>query len=180
MRLRSSWAVLVGVVVALGVFAAPSTSAVTASECDTRANDTPSKLIPCIQTADLWNHMKAFQEIAAQNPGPDGHPSRNSGEPGYKASADYVANLMKQAGYNVTIQTYKFDYYAYTGIPSFSANGHTYVLATDWGPGQSTGTVSGASLEAAEASSPRPHPSRARRADARRPTSPASRSATSP
>jgi hypothetical protein len=69
MRLRSSWAVLVGVVVALGVFAAPSTSAVTASECDTRANDTPSKLIPCIQTADLWNHMKAFQEIADQNRG---------------------------------------------------------------------------------------------------------------
>jgi hypothetical protein len=151
MRLRSSWAVLVGVVVALGVFAAPSTSAVTASECDTRANDTPSKLIPCIQTADLWNHMKAFQEIADQNPGPDGHPSRNSGEPGYKASADYVANLMQQAGYDVTLQKYKFLYYAYTGIPSFSEvspTAKTYVLNDDWGPGQSTGSVT-ASLQPA-------------------------------
>jgi Peptidase family M28/PA domain len=147
MRLRSSWAVLVGVVVALGVFAAPSTSAVTASECDTRANDTPSKLIPCIQTADLWNHMKAFQEIADQNPGPDGHPSRNSGEPGYKASADYVANLMQQAGYNVTLQKYQFLYYAYTGIPSFSEvspTAKTYVLNDDWGPGQSTGSANAA------------------------------------
>jgi hypothetical protein len=147
MRLRSSWAVLAGVVVAIGVFAAPSTSAVTASECDTRANDTPSKLIPCIQTADLWNHMKAFQQIADQNPGPDGHPSRNSGEPGYKASADYVANLMQQAGYDVTLQKYQFLYYAYTGIPSFSEvspTAKTYVLNDDWGPGQSTGNANAA------------------------------------
>jgi hypothetical protein len=139
--------VLAGVVVAIGVFAAPSTSAVTASECDTRANDTPSKLIPCIQTADLWNHMKAFQEIADQNPGPDGHPSRNSGEPGYKASADYVANLMQQAGYDVTLQKYQFLYYAYTGIPSFSEvspTAKTYVLNDDWGPGQSTGSANAA------------------------------------
>jgi len=48
---------------------------------------------------------RPFQTIADDNPSPaDGHPSRNSGEPGYKASADYVANLMKAAGYNVTIQ----------------------------------------------------------------------------
>jgi hypothetical protein len=40
-------------------------------------------------------------------------PSRNSREPGYKASADYVANVMRAAGYDVTIQTYKFDYSAY-------------------------------------------------------------------
>jgi Peptidase family M28/PA domain len=147
MRLRSSWAMLVGVVVALAVFAAPSTSAVTASECDTRANDTPSKLIPCIKTADLWDHMKAFQKIADQNPGPDGHASRNSGEPGYKASADYVADVMKQAGYDVTLQKYKFLYYAYTGIPSFSEvspTAKTYVLNDDWGPGQSTGTANAA------------------------------------
>jgi Peptidase family M28/PA domain len=146
MRLRSSWALLVGVVVALGVFA-PSTSAVTASECDTRANDTPGKLIPCIKTADLWDHMKAFQKIADQNPGPDGHASRNSGEPGYKASADYVADVMKQAGYDVTLQKYQFLYYAYTGIPSFSEvspTAKTYVLNDDWGPGQSTGTANAA------------------------------------
>ena len=56
-----------------------------------RVNDTPDKLLPCIQTEDLWPHMQAFQAIANANPGPDGHPSRNSGEPGYKASVDYVA-----------------------------------------------------------------------------------------
>ena len=33
----------------------------------------------------------------------------NSGEPGYKASADYVAGVMRAAGYDVTLQEYKFD-----------------------------------------------------------------------
>ena len=54
--------------------------------------------------------MKAFQAIADANPGLDGHPSRNSGEPGYLASVQYVAQKMKQAGYDVTIQPYKFTY----------------------------------------------------------------------
>ena len=89
--------------------------------------------------------MEAFQAIADANPSPaDGHPSRNSGEPGYKASADYVANLMKEWGYDVTIQTYKFDYYAYTGTPSFSEvspTSHDYTLSEEWNPGQSLGTA---------------------------------------
>ena len=133
--------------VAVGLLATPSASAITSAQCDARANDTPSKLIECIQTADLWNHMKAFQKIANQNPGPDGHPSRNSGEPGYKASVDYVARLMQQAGYDVTIQPYKFLYYAYIGVPTFtevSPTPHSYTLNTEWGPGQSTGTANAA------------------------------------
>jgi hypothetical protein len=71
-------------------------------------------------------------------------PSRNSGEPGYKASVDYVAGLMAQAGYNVTIQKYKFFYFAYTGIPTFkeiSPTSHDFGVSTEWNPGQSTGTT---------------------------------------
>ena len=49
------------------------------------------------------------------NPSPaDGHPSRNAGGPGYKASVDYVAKVMRDAGYDVTIQPYTFTYSAYT------------------------------------------------------------------
>ncbi len=76
--------------------------------------------------------MRAFQAIADANPAWTATPSRNSGEPGYKASADYVARLMTEAGYNVTIQTYKFFYFAYSGIPSFSEispTAHDYALA---------------------------------------------------
>jgi hypothetical protein len=88
--------------------------------------------------------MRAFQAIADANPGPDGHPSRNSGEPGYRASVDYVANLMRQAGYNVSIQTYQFFYFAFTAVPTFrevSPTSHDYTVVTEWNPGQSTGAT---------------------------------------
>jgi hypothetical protein len=129
---------------AVGQLAPTSASAITSAECDAQVNDTPSKLVACIQTDDLWNHMKAFQAIADANPGPDGHPSRNSGEPGYKASADYVARLMTEAGYDVTIQTYKFFYFAFTGLPVFreiSPTSRDYEVSDDWNPGQSTGST---------------------------------------
>jgi hypothetical protein len=142
---------LCAVVVGLALLAAPSAAAAPPANCDTQVNDTPSKLLPCITKADLWNHMQRFQAIADANPSPaDGHPSRNSGEPGYKASADYVAQVMRDAGYNVTIQQYTFTYYAYTGIPSFSETSptpHDYVLNDEWGPGQSTGTVTGGTVQ---------------------------------
>src|SRR3954453_14323740 len=138
------WVVPLCVTAAL--VAPSSAGAVSSAACNARANDTPKKLVQCIQTDDLWNHMKAFQAIADANPSPaDGHPSRNSGEPGYKASVDYVAKLMKDAGYDVTIQPYKFTYYAYINRPSFSQTApaaHSYALSDDWNPGQSTGTAS--------------------------------------
>jgi hypothetical protein len=156
MRLRRprSWMVLLSVIgLALGLSPVPSASAaVTLAECDARVNDTPSKLVECIQKDHLWNHMQNFQAIADANPSPaDGYASRNSGEPGYKASADYVAKVMKEAGYDVTIQPYKFTYYAYTAKPVFSEvspNPHDYVLSDEWNPGQSTGTAN-ASLQPA-------------------------------
>jgi Zn-dependent M28 family amino/carboxypeptidase len=147
------WVVLTCAAVGLGLAAVPSVRAAAApAPCDTQVNDTPSKLLPCITQTDLWNHMQAFQAIADANPSPaDGHPSRNSGEPGYKASADYVAHMMTQAGYDVHIQTYKFDYFAYTGVPTLSEvspTAHDYAVTTEFNPGQSTGTAN-ASLQPA-------------------------------
>src|SRR5947208_1064195 len=117
-RPRSWFVALCGVVV--GLVAPTHAGAISSAQCDAQVNDTPSKLLPCIQKNDLWKHMQTFQAIADANPGPDGHPSRNSGEPGYKASADYVVSVMKAAGYDVTLQPYTLVYYAYKGTPSFS------------------------------------------------------------
>src|SRR3954452_14749717 len=149
-RLRRHW--IVPLCCAAAVLLVPTAaSAVTSSQCDNRVNDTPEMLVPCIQSTDLWNHMKAFQKIANQNPSPaDFHPSRNSGEPGYKASVDYVAEVMRKAGYNVTVQPYKFTYYAYTAPPTFSEvspNAHDYALSTEWNPGQSVGTTGDAQVQ---------------------------------
>jgi hypothetical protein len=135
---------LAALCVAVWLLVPASAGAVSSASCDRRVNDEPEKLVPCIKTDDLWQHMQAFQAIADANPGPDGHASRNSGEPGYRASVDYVAELMRQAGYDVTIQSYRFDYFAYQGVPSMSELSpiaHDYMLVTEWNPGRSLGSA---------------------------------------
>src|SRR3954447_11899998 len=150
MRLRC-W--LVPVCVAVGLFVPANAGAAPSSTgCGSRVNDSPRKLVECVRTDDLWNHMQAFQAIADANPGADGHPSRSSGEPGYKASVDYVANLMKQAGYDVTLQPYTFTYSSYVGTPSFSEvspTARSFTLISDWNPGNSQGDATGAQVNPA-------------------------------
>lgn len=115
-----------------------------AAACANRVNDTPRKLLPCVRTQDLWAHMRAFQAIADAHPGPDGHASRNSGEAGYKASVDYVARLMRKAGYDVTVQTYTFFYFAFTGLPTLrevSPTPRDFTVVSEWNPAQATGST---------------------------------------
>lgn len=143
LRLSKSWLVSL-CLVAAGLLAPTTAGAITSAQCDAQVNDTPAKLLPCIQTDDLWNHMQAFQTIANDNPGLDGHPSRNSGEPGYWASVQYVAQKMTAAGYDVTIQPYKFTYTSFVGTPAWSEVSPTardFTLVTDWNPGTSNGTA---------------------------------------
>jgi Zn-dependent M28 family amino/carboxypeptidase len=151
-RRRRWWMLAACTGVLLATCAGLTASADPGASCDQRVNDTADKLVECVTSDDLWNHMKSFQTIAEANPSPaDGHPSRNSGEPGYKASADYVAKTMTDAGYEVTIQTYKFTYYAYRSEPvmkQLGPTGHEFALGPDWNPGQSTGMTS-AELEPA-------------------------------
>ena len=153
-RTASMWKVVaVATLVSSGVVTVTANSSSEAAvDCATQVNDTVAKLVPCITTADLWDHMVKFQEIADANPGPDGHASRNSGEPGYKASVDYVASVMQAAGYDVTIQTYTFPYFAFTAIPVFSQDSPTprsFVLDTDFTAGSAAGTVTGGTVQAA-------------------------------
>lgn len=88
--------------------------------CVSRNFTAASDLVACIKQDALWAHMTAFQQIADANPGSDGHPSRNSGEPGYLASVNYAANLLRTAGYRVTIQQYDYAYSGYSSIPLLS------------------------------------------------------------
>ncbi len=148
-RLAKLW--LVAACLAVGLIMPPGASAAPSSKaCNGRVNDTPGRLLPCIKTADLWAHMQAFQNIADAFPGADGHPSRNSGEPGYLASALYVKDKMEAAGYDVKLQKYKFTYTAYDGTPSWSEvspTARTFTVGTDWNPGASNGTATGKTLQ---------------------------------
>src|SRR3954447_19641501 len=143
LRLSKSWLAPL-CLIAAGLLAPTSAAAVTSAECDSQVNNTPAKLLPCIQRDDLWDHMQAFQAIADANLGLDGHPSRNSGEPGYWASVQYVKDKMEAAGYDVTIQPYKFTYTSFVGTPTWSEASPTarnFTLVTDWNPGTSNGSA---------------------------------------
>jgi len=149
-----AWVLALGAIgmSALGAIAYPNPSSAVPPDCATQVNNTVEKLLPCITTSDLMGHLRAFQAIADANPGPDGHPSRNSGEAGYLASVRYVAAAMQAAGYNVTIQKYTFPYFAFTSPPLFqetSPTPHTFLLDTDYTAGETAGTVTGAHLQPA-------------------------------
>src|SRR3954454_7703043 len=144
--LRALWWVM-SLALAAALVGPSGARAQSSTGCENRVNDTPSKLVECIRTDDLWKHMQAFQAIADANPGADGHPSRNSGEPGYRASVEYVASWMRAAGYDVPIQPYTFLYFSFLGTPSFreiSPTAHDYGFNTEWGPGASTGVAAAA------------------------------------
>jgi len=82
--------------------------------------------------ASLWRRLSHFQTIADQNPGPDGHGTRDTGTAGYKASVDFVAKLMRQAGYRVKVQSYFFFAYEPSGTPRFGTASYGYTLNRDW------------------------------------------------
>jgi hypothetical protein len=114
--------------------AAPSGQA-----CQTRVNDTPEKLLECIQPSSLWNHLAHFQKISDEHKGSDGHGNRDTGTAGYKASVDYVAGLMRQAGYHVTIQQYQINASEVTRTPKFSMPDQGYALTRYWLAAQPSG-----------------------------------------
>lgn len=102
------------------------------SGCEERVNDTPAKLDACMSMSSLWGMLSQFQTIADQNKGPDGHGYRDTGTPGYEASVDYVAGLMRRAGYDVRIQQYAFASTVLSGTPQFGTTSHSYALNREW------------------------------------------------
>ena len=116
-------------------------------DCEARRNDTAEKLLECMQAADLWSHLSDFQKISDQNPGPDGHGNRDTGTKGYLASVQYLAALMRKAGYRVTIQLYPYTTSEVVGVPQFQTSAQSYATTRDWfvarlsGGGTLTATV---------------------------------------
>jgi Zn-dependent M28 family amino/carboxypeptidase len=74
--------------------------------CDSRANNTIAKLQECVTVESVRQHQAAFQDIADANGG-----TRASGTSGYDASADYIAQAVEVAGYDVTVQDFSFPFF---------------------------------------------------------------------
>jgi len=75
--------------------------------CDTRVNNTFSKLLECVTVDGVRAHQAALQAIADANGG-----VRAAGTPGYDQSLQYVVDTMTAAGYNVTINAFPFVFVA--------------------------------------------------------------------
>ncbi len=114
------------------LLAQTGSSNVSSQTCRSRKNDTVEKLLECIQEQSLWSHLVDFQNIADENPGPDGHGNRDTGTSGYYASVNYVAGIMRQAGYAVSIQEYPYKIPQVSGTPRFSSASKNYDLGREW------------------------------------------------
>jgi hypothetical protein len=115
-----------------------SSAAAAPSQCYKRDNGTQAKLLECIRPGALWHRLTHFQAIADANPDRQGHGNRDTGTPGYLASVDYVARLMRGAGYRVTIQPYEWKRFEVLGTPGFEADGKA--VDTDWSVARLSGS----------------------------------------
>lgn len=82
----------------------PATSAAAVDQVDTQ------RLREAVTVSGILGHERVFQRIANENDG-----TRASGTPGYKASADYVRQTLRQAGYQVRLQKFDFNFFQELG-----------------------------------------------------------------
>jgi Zn-dependent M28 family amino/carboxypeptidase len=122
----------------------PATAgAAPANVCETQVNNTYAKLLGCVTLDGVRQHQQALQDIADKNDDPFYPGTRAAGTKGYDDSADYVAGLLEDAGYNVTLDpvdiTFNFPA-TLTQLTPVEADYETGVF-TGSGSGEVTGNV---------------------------------------
>ncbi len=78
--------------------------------CDTQTNNTYRKLLDCVTVEGVREHQAQFQKIADSNDDPNYPGTRAVGTEGYDRSVDYVSGLMRDAGYQVTLDEFQFEF----------------------------------------------------------------------
>jgi len=142
-RLGSVFVLSLAVILPIALLCTPGSSfAITSAECEARVNDTPAKLVECIQQDALWAHLVALQNISDSNPDPTfnlfagaPHGSRDPGSAGDLGSVEYFRNKLVAAGYLVTIQSYGVPYSADRMVPvldEISPASRSYVPGPDF------------------------------------------------
>jgi Zn-dependent M28 family amino/carboxypeptidase len=71
--------------------------------CDNRNNNSYDKLLECVTLEGVREHQQALQDIASKSDDPVYPGTRAAGTEGYADSVDYVAGLLREAGYEVTL-----------------------------------------------------------------------------
>jgi Zn-dependent M28 family amino/carboxypeptidase len=103
----------VALIALLGLLAAllplPAVAA-PADACDRRTNNTYQKLLECVTLEGVREHQAQFQKTAEANDDPFYPGSRAAGTEGYAESVEYVAGLLRDAGYRVTLDEFEFQF----------------------------------------------------------------------
>jgi Zn-dependent M28 family amino/carboxypeptidase len=88
----------------------PAAVAAPNDACDTRTNNTYQKLLECVTLEGVREHQAQFQKIADANDDPFYPGTRAAGTEGYAESVEYVAGLLRDAGYQVTLDEFEFQF----------------------------------------------------------------------
>ena len=101
---------VLGFVLALSVVATPAQALPTPADLCDRPNNTHSRLMQCVRLENVREHQAAFQEFADNNDDEFYPGTRAAGTQGYQDSVDYVAGLLEDAGYSVTLDEFEFQF----------------------------------------------------------------------
>jgi hypothetical protein len=81
----------------------PVAQAGAGQSCAERENASYARLLECVSAEGVLAQLAAFQQIADDSTDPVYPGSRAAGTEGYAASVDHVAGLLREAGYEVTL-----------------------------------------------------------------------------
>jgi hypothetical protein len=122
----------------------PAAAGAPAAACEQRSNNTYDKLLGCMTLEGVMEHLEAFQKIADNSTDPVYPGTRAAGTDGYADSVDYVAGLLREAGYEVTLDpveiTFNFPAVLRQLTPAPAAEYETGVF-TGSGSGEVQGNV---------------------------------------
>ncbi|MBB3730167.1 M28 family metallopeptidase [Nonomuraea dietziae] len=124
------------------VLIAPLAITGTAAHADPN-NNSVRKLVKAVNGKNVKRHLKVLDLIAKANGN-----TRVDGTRGYELSRDYVAGLLRLAGYKVSTQKFTFENLEFKTKPVFerrSPSPQVFALGLDWTPSGHTaeGTFSG-------------------------------------
>ena len=119
----------------------PAALAAPADACERRTNNSYRKLLECVTLDGVREHQAALQEIADNNDDPFYPGTRAAGTEGYDESAEYVARLLKDAGYDVTLDPVEFEFNFPAELRQLTPVEATYETGVFTGSG--SGTVQG-------------------------------------
>jgi Peptidase family M28/PA domain len=119
----------------------PAALAAPVDPCERQTNNTYRKLLECVTLDGVREHQAALQEIADNNDDPFYPGTRAAGTEGYANSVEYVAGLLKDAGYDVTLDPVEFEFNFPAELRQLTPVRATYETGVFTGSG--SGTVEG-------------------------------------